>query len=311
MKCSSNQPPPVVLPSESWAHFALYSRVKNAIASLPLHFRTETTIEGMSATDIFALNSALGASIEDQVVTTLNSMRTIWDPEAKYSLYGFIRQPQTFPDVVLRRVGGTQEQASENILLGVELKGWYLLSKEKEPSFRFTVTPDACAVADLLVCVPWALKNVLSGSPKVFRPYIISAKEAALRRNYYWEHLREAKTDSSVLPPTAAVKPYPRKSDLIADHAAADSSHNFGRYARTGLMDEYLQSILSEPLCGISASSWLDFFKIFTENYGDADVKTRILKIRAKLGATGSAIEPLKSPYLEMLDIMERAMQAI
>ena len=39
-------------------------------------------------------------------------------------------------------------------LLGIELKGWYVLSKEGEPSGRYKVTPAACAPQDLLVIVP-------------------------------------------------------------------------------------------------------------------------------------------------------------
>jgi hypothetical protein len=49
--------------------------------------------------------------------------------------------------------------------MGIELKGWYVLAKEKEPSFRYKVTLTVCAPADLLVVVPWALSNVISGRP--------------------------------------------------------------------------------------------------------------------------------------------------
>lgn len=31
-----------------------------------------------------------------------------------------------------------------DILFGIELKGWYLLAKEREPSLRFQVTEAAC-----------------------------------------------------------------------------------------------------------------------------------------------------------------------
>ena len=62
------------VPDSKWEHYTLYKRVKEAIYGLPLYFRTETNIEGISATDIFTLNSALGATIEFQVVETLNNM---------------------------------------------------------------------------------------------------------------------------------------------------------------------------------------------------------------------------------------------
>jgi hypothetical protein len=77
--------------------------VREALYGLPSHFRTQTNIEGISATDIFTLNAALGAAIENQVVETLNQMRAVWDGDEKYALYSFRRQSQTFPDVLLRR----------------------------------------------------------------------------------------------------------------------------------------------------------------------------------------------------------------
>ena len=86
-------PPILILPDETWPHCALYRGVRDAPYSLPLHFKTETVISGIMATDIFTLNTTLGATIEDQVVRTLNSMRPIWDPDEQYKLHGFTRQP--------------------------------------------------------------------------------------------------------------------------------------------------------------------------------------------------------------------------
>jgi hypothetical protein len=149
--------------------------VREALVSLPLHFRTQTNIEGISAIDIFTLNSALGATIENQVVNTLNLMRPLWDCDGSYRQFVFVRQAQTFPDVFLRRMSEGPATAAD-VLLGIELKGWYLLAKEAEPSFRFQVTPAACARQDLIVVVPWALTNVISGSPMVFPPFLESAR---------------------------------------------------------------------------------------------------------------------------------------
>jgi hypothetical protein len=252
--------------------------VKKAVSALPAYFESETHIEGISATDIFTLNSALGATIEEQVVAALNRNRSAWDPDGSYCLYAFVRQPQTFPDVVLRRTG---EDA--DIIMGVELKGWYILSKEGEPSFRYTVTPAACAPADLLVVVPWALKNVLSGPPRAFAPYVISARHAAKLRNYYWMHQRSARGDKGVIPPGGEVGPYPNKANRISDSPAYDGGGNFGRYARTGIMDAYLEAALALPLCGIPARAWLDFFKVFTESSAGQDVRERIEGIRQRI----------------------------
>lgn len=309
MPSSSNPAVPTpVAPRRTWKHYALYQRIKEAVASLPIHFDTETYIEGMSATDIFALNSALGATIEEQVVATLNRIRASWDPDDKYALYGFVRQPQTFPDVVLRRFSPKPSE-KDDIILGVELKGWYLLSKEGEPSFRYTATPKACADPDLLVCVPWALKNVLSGRPKVFKPYIESAKRAAQLRNFHWEHVRKTTKDRSISPPKGDIHPYPNKADEIHDKPAYDAGGNFGRYARTGIMDDYLEATLQTPLCGIPAGAWLGFFKLFTESSAEDDIRKRISGLRARLSEPqGGNPSPTDVQYLAILEIIEASL---
>lgn len=294
-----------VLASE-WPHSKLHARVREALFALPLHFRTQTNIEGISAIDIFTLNSALGATIENQVVATLNLMRPLWDPEGAYRQYAFVRQAQAFPDVLLRKTTGNAREASAP-LMGIELKGWYLLAKEAEPSFRFQVTPEACAPADLIVVVPWALNNVISGSPMVFTPYVESARYAAEYRNHHWQHLREAKGDKSILSPKN-VSPYPKKSDQIADKPAADQGGNFGRFARTGIMDEYLLTAKEELLAGIRAEHWLGFFKMFQDQRDPAEIRDQIEKLRSRVKsddkqstAAGKVLEALIKAAEELL----------
>ena len=167
-----NPASPLPAPSEpaaTWPHRPLWDGVKNALMALPAHFHSDTFIEGVDATDVFTLNSALGATIESQVVATLNAMRSVWDKADTYRTYTFVRQPQSFPDVVLRNLADKDEPP----LMGIELKGWYLLAKEGEPSLRFTQTEAACADADLIMVVPWVLSSVISGRPRIYTPYIV------------------------------------------------------------------------------------------------------------------------------------------
>jgi hypothetical protein len=63
------------LPSTDDEHYQLYKDVREAISSLPIYFRTETHISGIMATDLHTLNTVLGATIEEQVVRTLNLIR--------------------------------------------------------------------------------------------------------------------------------------------------------------------------------------------------------------------------------------------
>ncbi len=83
---ASPAPPNRILPEPSWEHYSLYTNVREALATLPVYFRTETHIAGVMATDLHTLNNVLGATIEEQVVRTLNLIRTTWDPEGRYAL---------------------------------------------------------------------------------------------------------------------------------------------------------------------------------------------------------------------------------
>lgn len=246
-------------PDPTWQHHQLYLKVIEALYAVPAHFDSRTNIEGLVATDVQTLSSVLGATIEDQVVTTLNRMRPVWDPSELYQRFSFQRQAQVFPDVLLKA-----DSNGEEIILGIELKGWYLLAKESEPNFRFTTTAGACADADLIAVVPWALGNVLSGSPVTFKPFVASAKYAAAFRNYWWSVVRRTRSDASIFVPQN-VSVYPSKSDQVADRPARDGGNNFGRLARTGLMDDYIRQSLSLRLSGIPAREWIDFLKKFEQ----------------------------------------------
>ena len=173
-------PPETIGPDIKWKQYELYITAKKAIYSLPSRSESPLNIDGVLATDLFAFNSSLGATIEQRVIDSLNKFRSVWDFGQKYALYEFERQPQTFPDVVLKAIA---PEVLPSVILGIELKGWYVLAKEKEPNFRYKVTLSVCAPADLLVVVPWALANVISGSPVLFEPFVMGARHAAEYRN--------------------------------------------------------------------------------------------------------------------------------
>ena len=240
--------------------------VRDAIRALPVYFRTPTRIEGLDGGELFNLSAVLGSAIEVQVVETLNRIREVWDPDDRWPRHRFVRSAQTFPDV---RLLAHSRDGTDDIALGIELKGWYLLSREREPSFRYTVTPSACAPQDLLVVVPWHLKNVLSGEPVVYEPYIEQARYVAEFRNWWWANVRET-SDSldrrQVSPPDEEVGPYPAPKTRIADRPVKDGGNNFGRVARlAGLMDEYTSTLRAQRIAGIPADHWILFFKRHAE----------------------------------------------
>lgn len=257
-------------------HGDLYRNVKKTLLALPVNFNAEIEIAGINATDLFGLNSVLGSAIERNVVETLNELRTVWDPSGAYTTYSFVRYPQSFPDV--RLVDRNQENPNP-ILMGIELKGWFAFSKEQEPSFRYEVTPLACARQDLLVVVPWLLTNVISGKPKVLTPFVDEARYAALLRNHHWVWIRgNGKPEDKVVLSECAL-PYPLKIDASSDKAAKDSGGNFGRVARINLLTDFTKQTLEIDAAGISIKYWVKFLKAFSESASELDITKNLAKL--------------------------------
>ena len=258
-------PQPYVFPEEDDIG-TLVGNVRDALGALPVYFRTATRIEGLDGGELFNLSAVLGSAIEVQVVETLNRIREVWDPDDRWPRHRFVRSAQTFPDVRLQAHG---QDGVADIALGIELKGWYLLSREREPSFRYTVTPAACAPQDLLVVVPWHLKNVLSGEPVVHEPYIEQARHVAKFRNWWWINARKTSDtpdQRQVKSPDENVSPHPTPKARIADRPVKDGGNNFGRVARLpDLMDDYTATLRSRPIAGIPADHWIVFFKRHAE----------------------------------------------
>lgn len=247
------QVPPGLAPVQQ----ALWEGTRDALYALPSYFASRLVVQDVLATDLHTFNSSLGATIEQQVVNALNALRSVWD-NGSWALYRWERQTQRFPDVVLRTTapGKSQEPA-----MGIELKGWYVLAREREPSARFKVTPAVCAPMDLLAIVPWALDAAISGSPRLFDPYVVNARPAAEYRNHWWQVIRRAKGDTRLTLSDVAHS-YPTKDEKIQDVPKQDAG-NFGRFSRTGAMDEYRTTLFKQTLAGIPLNDWQDFLKRF------------------------------------------------
>lgn len=268
------QPQRAVLPAGD-KKTVLVENVREALLAVPFYFDTTTFIEGIEAGDLFALNSVLGGSIEIQAVAALNRLRAVWDPDDEWQGYAFVRSNQTFPDV--RLVKNTT--AGVETALGIELKGWYLLSKEKEPSFRYKATPDASTDYDLIAVYPWHLTSLLSGKPVLLEPFVEQSRYAAEMRNYYWEHQRGPKGGVSVLTKPQGVAPYPDPKAKVSDSVTNDSGGNFGRLARShGLMSGYCARMVQAHIVGVPASDWIDFMKKHTDGSDPAQVSASLVR---------------------------------
>ena len=255
-------------PDVSWSHRTLYENVVKTLYALPEEFSSSIRISDFRATDIFTLNTALGASIEDSVVNGLNKLRDVWDPTGAYALYRFERQSQAFPDVRLV----TDDSTLDSPLMGIELKGWFALSKEGEPTFRYTIAANACASQDLIVVYPWVLSDLVAGSPRLLRPFVGEAKYAAELRNYYWQTMRRETVGDPGIIFASHQTPYPaQKTDQCSDRATDDGGKNFGRVARYGLLDLFTKATARQEVSGIPIAAWLTFLKKFSDGSKDLD----------------------------------------
>lgn len=304
-------------PPDTWPHYELWTRVRKLLLNLPGYFQSDTVIAGVLATDLFSFNASLGSSIEEQVVESLNSLRDYWDPAKAYADYTFVRRPQRFPDVTLQRA---DPEGADGILMGIELKGWYVLAKEREPSFRFQATPAACAPADLIAIFPWALDRVVSGTPKLFAPYVESARYAAEYRNWHWEWKRRVRAKKGGdMPPrgidlSTVSTPYPAlKSDQISDKPQYDGGGNFGRIARTNLTKVYIEGdttapgLMRQPLLGIPLWAWQEFFAPFAETATEATLRAAIQAVATKVAAEHApSAEEVTDLADSLLDVARR-----
>lgn len=268
--------------------------VVRALRAVPMHFTSTINMEGLSAIDLFALNTLLGGAIEEQTVATLNETRAIWDPEGRWADYEFKRYAESFPDVRLERNGGDAP------VIGIELKGWYLLAKEEMPSFRFRASANAMTVWDLIAVFPWSLSNVISGTPILESPYIEQAKYVADLRTYYWEHR------SATAKPVdhADTHPYPDAGSSYSDTVHDDKGGNFGRIARVpGLMDDWIEEAMKTNLAGIEARWWVRFLKLFDERGDEEAIRIRFERLAQSIGRGTEWTEEVVQHVMRLMEM--------
>jgi hypothetical protein len=292
-----------------WQHLQLYKSVYETMFALPSYFKSELKITGVVATDLYTFNTALGATIESQIVERLNELREVWDPENNYRAYRFVRQAQRFPDVILRSSTPT---TTDNILLGIELKGWYALAKEREPSFRFLASPNTCAPWDILAVYPWALSEVISGTPQLFTPFVTNARWAAEYRNWYWQYGRESSSNKTINF-SKSKDLYPPSKSSMNDVAVKDKGNNFGRLGRYPIMkEEYLPQLRREKVSGIPIDAWQRFLKFFKEDRPEESVASGLRRLfsdvsPSSLSLSAQDIASLREHLTELISILERA----
>jgi len=276
-------------PPETWKHHTVYTRVRRLLAHpgfmpqgrrIPKDFtRFLDPLDGLSG-----LNDTVGHMVESLATEALNRARKEWDPNGDYADYEFVLRKRKFPDVVLQH----KRRRGKDILFGIELKSWNLLAKEGAPSFRFKASPEACAPGDLFACFPWVLEGFVGGKLRFFKPYVAPARFVASCRNHHWQCERDAASDASI-PCAEGIAPYPEtENQRVSEHPTYDGGQNFGRFARTGRMDDFMSQSLMEPLHGLPCGTWCDFFKICrwdpTKKAGTKDRKRMAQRASAMKG---------------------------
>jgi len=248
------------------------------LPSLPAECIVDNYYSGILATDLFSLNTLLGSMIENKVVIFLNAHRHLWD-DGYWSEYHFIRSSESFPDVRLVKKGDCHD-----IVLGIELKSWFILSKEGEPSFRYKTASEACDPADLLCIIPWYLSDAVCGHPVLAMPWIYSAKAAAEATKRYWIYGRHTDKPMTVrergLEVPEGVRPYMENArDKTNYKPVNDGGNNFGRLARTGIMSVFVEETLLVDILGIPANNWRLFLKAHTDSNSLRDIQKKISSI--------------------------------
>ncbi len=246
--------------------------------TLPAECSIDNTYSGILATDLFSLNTLLGSMIENKVVTFLNAHRHLWD-DGSWREYHFIRSNESFPDVRLVKKGD-----SHIVVLGIELKSWFILSKEGEPSFRYRTASEACDAADLLCIIPWYLSDAVCGHPVLVTPWVYSAKAASEATKRYWIYERQTNKPETIkrrgLEIPDGVRPYMENArDKTNYKPVEDGGNNFGRLARTGIMSDFVDETLLTDILGIPANNWRLFLKAHTDSNSLQDIQKKITSI--------------------------------
>ena len=302
------------VPPTDWKHLDLWKRVNEALYLLPSHFDFETELRGIAAADIPSANTLLGAGIEDHIPKALNKLKAVWDPKGEYPDYFFIRQPQVFPDVLLRSTK-PDDANNEKVLFAIEVKGWYVLSREGVPSARVHVNKNWCFDADMLVVYPWALDSAVAGKAQLFPPFVVGMKKAARLRNQYWIKRAEGNEElAAIVEPSGTPHFHPKKGEAFNDVPKVDSG-NFGRIARTGVMDEFMERLFAEErIAGIPLGAWLDFLAAYED---EGDLQRVVRKVQdARRAASGvdtpapKAMVALADALSEMVDGYAKELEA-
>ncbi|MBC6937083.1 MAG: hypothetical protein DWB42_14765 [Chloroflexi bacterium] len=76
---------------QNWEHYLLWQNVVAALTRIPLYFQSAISVSGINATELYAFGNVLGLTIEQELVRTLNNLKSEWDAGNHYPHARFVR----------------------------------------------------------------------------------------------------------------------------------------------------------------------------------------------------------------------------
>jgi hypothetical protein len=124
-----------------------------------------------------------------------------------------------------------------------------------------------------------------------------------------WQHGMRSGGDKNITM-SSCDRFYPAKADMISDQPLSDSGGNFGRLARSRIMDEYMEGIRREKLSGIPLDAWQKFLSLFREDRSEESIMRDLDRLTAEAGEGGSALSAddvgqIRAHLLEVVKILE------
>ena len=165
----------------------------------------------------------VGSAIEEVIADVLN--RSMPDDSFDNKLNC------KFPDIYRRDKTG-------KIVSAIEIKSWWIHSKEKKPCFRFSTSKDACGPDDIIVLVSWVFNQ--SGNPEVKSVFVENCHELIRQRNQRW---CEDHPGDSIVSPLCERYGGTGRTQITDRPLNGDKGNNFGRLARSKIpaLDEWIK----------------------------------------------------------------------
>ncbi len=94
-------------------------------------------------------------------------------------------------------------------------------------------------------------------------------------------------------------------SDFL-DHTHSDGGGNFGRLARTGMIDSYMQKLNEVQLCDLKTIYWRQFLKAFQKIKTGAQASLALERLRQRIQQTTDIPSPKAQSALPIVAQLER-----